>query len=62
MQWTLAWIDLGKAMRARAVRDLSQLSDSALFAEVAEGLGLIMNNARRLYASATVLAEAKHFH
>ncbi len=49
-------------MRARAIKDLSQLSDSAFFAEVAEGLGLIVANARRLYASATVLAEAKRFH
>lgn len=49
-------------MRARAIKDLSQLSDSAFFAEAAEGLGLIIANARRLYASATVLAEAKRFH
>ena len=49
-------------MRVRAIKDLSQLSDSAFFAEAAEGLGLVMANARRLYASAIILAEAKHYH
>ena len=49
-------------MRPRATKDLAQLTDSAFLAEVAEGLGLIIANARRLYASATVLAEAKRFH
>ena len=49
-------------MRPRATRDLSQLSDSALFTEIAEGLEFIIDNARRLHASATVLAKTKHFH
>jgi AbiV family abortive infection protein len=49
-------------MRPRATRDLAQLADSAFCAEVAEGLALVIANARRLYASAVVLARAKHFH
>lgn len=49
-------------MRVRAIKDLSQLSDTAFFAKAAEGLGLVMANARRLYASAITLAEAKHYH
>ena len=49
-------------MRARATKDLAQLTDSAFYTEVAEGLGLVIANARRLYASATALAETKHFH
>ncbi len=49
-------------MRVRAIKDLSQLSDAGFFAEAAEGLGLVMANARRLYASAITLAEAKHYH
>lgn len=49
-------------MRVRAIKDLSQLSDSAFFAEAAEGLSLVMANARRLYASAIMLAEGKHYH
>jgi AbiV family abortive infection protein len=49
-------------MRVRATKDLAQLTDSAFYAEAAEGLGLVVANARRLYASATALAETKHFH
>lgn len=49
-------------MRARAIKDLSQLSDTAFFLEAAEGLEHIISNARRLYDSAVVLAEAKHGH
>lgn len=49
-------------MRVRAIKDLSQLGDAAFFAEVAEGLGLVLANARRLYASSTMLAEAKQYH
>lgn len=49
-------------MRLRAIKDLSQLRDSDFLTEVAEGLGLIISNARRLYTSAIVLVEAKHFH
>lgn len=49
-------------MRVRAIKDMSQLSDSAFFAEAAEGLGLVLANARRLYDSAIMLAEAKHHH
>ena len=49
-------------MRARAIKDLSQLSDTAFFSEAAEGLEHIISNARRLYDSAVLLAEAKHGH
>ena len=49
-------------MRARAIKDLSQLSDATFFSEAAEGLEHIISNARRLYDSAVVLAEAKHGH
>ena len=49
-------------MRARAIRDLSQLTGSAFFAEVAVGLGLTVQNARRLHASADVLAQAGRSH
>ncbi len=49
-------------MRPRAIKDLAQLTDSMFHAEAAEGLGLVISNARRLYASATALAETKHFH
>jgi AbiV family abortive infection protein len=49
-------------MRRRANGDLSQLTDSAFIAEVAVGLGLIIQNARRLHASADVLAQAGRNH
>lgn len=49
-------------MRPRAIKDLAQLSDTALFEQVATGLGLIITNARRLYESARALSEGKHFH
>lgn len=45
-------------MRVRAIRDLSQLSDSAFFESVAEGLGLVLSNAVRLYDGATKVAQA----
>lgn len=51
-----------KTMRARAIRDLSQLSDADLFVSVAEGLSLIVTNARRLYNDAKNLADLKRFH
>ena len=53
---------LGDEMRVRAIKDMSQLSDSAFFSEAAEGFGLVVANARRLYDSAIMLAEAKHYH
>ena len=49
-------------MRSRAIRDLSQLSDSDFFVEAAEGLELVIANARRIYASAITLGETKHYH
>jgi len=49
-------------MRARAIGDLTQLTDSEFFAEVAVGLGLIIQNARRLHDSADVLAQAGRNH
>lgn len=49
-------------MRIRAICDLSQLCDSELFTVVAEGLRLIIGNARRLNESANVLAEAQRYH
>ncbi len=49
-------------MRPRAVCHLSQLSDSKFFEAVAEGLRLILDNARRLITSANALHQGKHFH
>jgi AbiV family abortive infection protein len=48
-------------MRVRASRDLSQLPDTAFFAEVAEGLDLILKNAQRLQRGAQALGEAKQY-
>lgn len=48
--------------RPRAIKDLAQLTASLFYREVAEGLGLVISNARRLYASAIALAETNHFH
>ncbi len=42
-------------MRAKAIRDLAQLSDAELFRVVAEGLELISKNAARLEQDARVL-------
>lgn len=49
-------------MLVPAIKDLSQLSDPAFFTEIAVGLGLVIANARRLHASASTLADTKHFH
>jgi len=49
----------GIAMRPRAIKDLAQLSDPALFEAVAEGLGFIIKNVTRLYGGAGALADAK---
>jgi AbiV family abortive infection protein len=46
-------------MRARAIRDLAQLSDSNLFATIAEGLELVKENAFRLERDARVLWDQK---
>jgi len=53
---------IGDDMRVRAIKDLSQLDDSAFFTEAGEGLGLVIANARRLYNSAIMLAKEKHYH
>ena len=49
-------------MRARAIRDLTQLPDRGFFVEVAEGLTLILGDACRLQSGAASLAQAKQFH
>jgi AbiV family abortive infection protein len=49
-------------MRVRAIRDLSQLSDSEFFQSVAEGLGLIVRNAVKLYEGATIVAREGRSH
>lgn len=43
-------------MRHRAIKDLSQLSDSDLFIQVAKGLEHIVNNAQGFYADSELLA------
>lgn len=43
-------------MRHRAIRDLSQLSDSSLFLKVAKGLDHIVKNAQEFYADSERLA------
>lgn len=43
-------------MRPRAIRDLSQLSDSSLFVQVAEGLEHIVKNVQEFYADSERLA------
>ncbi|GKS65366.1 hypothetical protein YTPLAS72_26700 [Nitrospira sp.] len=49
-------------MRPRAIKELAKLGNPAFFKEIAVGLELIIANARRLYSSATSLAQSKHFH
>jgi AbiV family abortive infection protein len=44
-------------MRAKAIRDLSQLEDNELFEQTAKGLELIIENASRIEADARFLAE-----
>ena len=43
-------------MRHRAIKDLSQLSDSDLFLQIAEGLNHIVKNAQEFYADSESLA------
>ena len=43
-------------MQHRAIKDLSQLSDSDLFIQVAKGLEHIVNNAQEFYADSEILA------
>lgn len=47
-------------MRAKAARDLVQLSDPAFLEAVSEGLSLIIDNATRLHGGAQTLQMAKH--
>lgn len=47
-------------MRARAIRDLAQLSDEDFFEQVAEGLGHVHDNATRIEEDARLLYEQKH--
>jgi len=48
-------------MRVRAIADLSQLSDSDLFQEVASGLSHILDNAINLNDQANILLEVEKF-
>ena len=47
-------------MKARAAKDLGQLSDPDFLQAVSEGLGLVIENATRLYEGAQTLLKAKH--
>ncbi len=47
-------------MRARAIKDLSQLSDEKLFSEVAKGMDLCLENAERLFAQSQELGKLNH--
>ena len=47
-------------MRARAAKDLGQLSDRDFLKAVSQGLSLIIDNATRLHVAAQVLLKAKH--
>jgi AbiV family abortive infection protein len=49
-------------MRVKAIRDLSQLSDSEFFKAVAEGLNLVLRNALKLHDGATVVSQEKRNH
>ncbi len=48
-------------MRSRAIRDLVQLPDAELFAEVSKGLAVIFENATRIAASVQILAKEKQY-
>ncbi|MBI1875267.1 MAG: AbiV family abortive infection protein [Acidobacteria bacterium] len=49
-------------MKAKAIRDLTQLREPDFYANVAEGLGLIVANVDRLREAAIVLANSEHYH
>jgi hypothetical protein len=49
-------------MRPKAIRDLVQLRDSALFEEIAKGLQLVAKNVARLSDGRRALAEASMAH
>lgn len=51
----------GTAMRVKAIKDLSQLAEDALFETVAEGLGHVLDNARRLCDDSEQLADCNRF-
>ena len=46
-------------MRVKAIPDLAQLSDAALFTELAQGLGLCVANARRITDDCLLLSREK---
>ena len=46
-----------QAMKARAIKDLTQLADPLFFAAISEGLGLIAKNVARLWDAASMLGE-----
>ncbi|MBM4308414.1 MAG: AbiV family abortive infection protein [Deltaproteobacteria bacterium] len=47
-------------MRAKAIKDLAQLSDNKLFEEVAEGLTIVLENAACIEADSIFLADQNH--
>lgn len=49
-------------MKAKAIRDLTQLSEPDFFARIAEGLSLIVANVDRLCEAAVVLGKSDHYH
>jgi AbiV family abortive infection protein len=49
-------------MKAKAIRDLTQLSEPAFDAGIAEGLSLIVANVERLREAAVVLGKSDHYH
>jgi AbiV family abortive infection protein len=49
-------------MKAKAIRDLAKLDDTALFQVVAEGMEYIIQNAQRLYGDAERLSIVERYH
>jgi len=43
----------------RAIKDLSQLADDEFFAQVSEGLALILRNATQIQSDSDLLAESE---
>lgn len=46
-------------MDLRAIKDLSQLADDEFFAQVSEGLALILRNATQIQSDSDLLAESE---
>lgn len=49
-------------MKAKAIRDLTQLGEPDFYSSVAEGLGLIIANVERLRQAALTLAKSDQYH